>query len=306
MRATTDQERAAHARWRRKRRQLLSAGQWRPFVDADPVREWIRRIREAGMPVRALEAAVGLHQCALDYLLWGDSQRPTSNVVRAETADAVLAFWPTLDDFPDGARICPVGSRRRLQSLIRQGWTFTAMAAHSGVCHGSLKHVLDYPRITASMARKVRALYDDLWDRVPEDAGIRPWIADRNRAYGERQGWPTSLAWDDDTIDDPATEPQLDADPPAPAPSGQGAADRWLMGESVVLGEADRRLVVAYLMEWSPRTVESIAAQLELPAGSVSRSWERIKSRARAEGQPVPRRRAYITPVREKTRSEAA
>jgi len=45
-------------------------------------------------------------------------RREDDLLVRRELAEALLTYWPVLDDFPDSARIEGCGTRRRLQALL--------------------------------------------------------------------------------------------------------------------------------------------------------------------------------------------
>jgi hypothetical protein len=115
----------------------------------------------------------------------------------------------------------------------------------------------------------------------------------KTRKLAEAEGWAPPLAWDDDTIDDPQAMPQLDAVEPVVTEGGNVAA-RWLMGESVILGVADRKEVLAYLYEWTDLTVQEIAARLEMTPDAADQTWSRIKRKARLAGGPVPWRRVYV------------
>ncbi|WP_406516355.1 hypothetical protein OH809_45370 (plasmid) [Streptomyces sp. NBC_00873] len=122
-------------------------------------------------------------------------------------------------------------------------------------------------------------------------------MAERARRRAQADGWYGPLAWDDDTIDDPAAVPQTDAPPPSYT-EGENVVDRFLMGESVVLDKTGQRGVIAHLMEWTQNTPEEIGARLDMTGESVSRTWERIKRKARDEGRKAPWRRVYV-PLRD-------
>lgn len=294
-RARNDIERAAHARYRRRRRKLITLGQWHPFMDAQPVREHVLAIRDAGLSPRELESVLGLTRDTFRYMLWGTSGHPPAQKIRREVAEMVLSFWPTLADFPDTARIDPTGTRRRVDALMTLGWTRKAMADALGMLHTSLNRALLGERITARIARAIAALYDQWWNQRPEHHGVLPQYAERTRRIAVEKGLMSPLAWDDDTIDDPNAVPMLDAETPTPEADPETSAARWLAGESVVLGDAARRLVIRHLMEWSTDPVETIAARLEMSPATLSRSWERIKKRERDAGRKPPWRRAYLT-----------
>lgn len=285
-------ERAAHARWMQRRRRLLEAGEWQPFVPAGPVREHIKALQTAGMPVSALTKRLNLTPTAFDHMMCGRNG-VLSQQVRRETAEAVMSYWPTLADFPDMSRIDATGTRRRVQALMRLGWPQRAMAQHAGIRERQLSHVLQGERLTARMARVVAGVYDDLWNKTPEHHGVTLHAAHQTRVTALRRGYVGPLAWDDDTIDDPSAAPLVDAPEPSETESGENALARFLMGESVRLGPAERGEALTYLMEWTDLTVEQIAARLESTPTAVDRKWYRIKTKAREEGRPVPWRRVF-------------
>lgn len=297
MSVRSPQERAAHTRWAARRRKEQLSGQWQPFVAAEPVRAHLRKVQATGMPLLVVGDRTGLTETALRYVLWGDVQHGPGERVRRETAEVVLAYWPKMGDFPDNARIDPTGTRRRVEALETLGFGRLSMADRVGMPKASFSRALRADRVTAQVARSVMAVYDEWWNRTPESQGVRPWVADRTRRSAKARGLVGPLAWDDDTIDDPAAVPQLDA-PPAGYTEGDDVAARFLMGESVVLDKAGQREVLAHLMEWTQATPEEIGARLDMTADAVSRAWERIKRKARDEGRKAPWRRVYV-PLRD-------
>ncbi|MGW1814202.1 hypothetical protein ACWCQM_11650 [Streptomyces sp. NPDC002125] len=254
------------------------------------------KVRAAGMPVRATAVRLGLSYTAFEYLMWGDQNNPPGKLVRRETADLVLAYWPTLADFPDSARIDPMGTRRRVQALEVLGFSQKFMADRVNTQNTNFARVVTAERVTARMARAVAHEYDQLWNRRPEEFGVKQWVADRTRRAASRKCWVGPLAWDDDTIDDPAAVPQLDA-PEAGYTDGDDVVARWLMGESVVLDRDGRREAIAHLMEWTSSSVSEIAGRMEMSEDAVKRSWERTKRQALDEGRKVWRR-VYV-PLRD-------
>ncbi|KPC88420.1 hypothetical protein ADL27_40740, partial [Streptomyces sp. NRRL F-6602] len=106
MSARTSAQRAAYARWQVKRRQLKKLGQWQPFVNAEPVREHLRKVNALGMPYYEVSKQVGLAQeNSIQYLMWGRGPYGPGRQVRRETAELIMSYWPSLEDFPDTARI---------------------------------------------------------------------------------------------------------------------------------------------------------------------------------------------------------
>ncbi|QKW31461.1 hypothetical protein HUT11_35450 (plasmid) [Streptomyces seoulensis] len=244
------------------------------------------------MPEKAVARRLGLPEGTFANLMRGTNGLPPGSKVRQETAELVLSYWPTLADFPDISSIDATGTRRRVQALATRGWSKAQQAAELGMTVPNFKGRLRGGRVSARFARAVAGLYDRLWDERPEDHGVDGWIAERVRCCAEEDGWNGPLAWDDDTIDDPSAFPQTDAFEPV-ATKGPNVADRWLMGEAVILDRDSRREVLRYLFEWTNDTPEDIAARLDMTSDAASRAWERIKEKAAADGRRVWRR-AYV------------
>ncbi|RSN38788.1 hypothetical protein DMH12_37345 [Streptomyces sp. WAC 04229] len=290
MSTRTPAQKRANAHMQTRRRRLQALGQWKqPFVDAQPVRDHVNRMRAAGMPIRALEKRLGLSAHHLDHLLFGSNGFPPGEKFETEPAELILAFWPTLDDLPDPSRVDATGTLRRVQAMETRGFPRAAMARQLGFRKTYFQKAVASDKGTARMARAVRGLYGMWWDADPSAHDVPDWVAERTRRAADRQGFHGPLAWDDDTIDDPTAVPQTDAPAPA-ATDGENLAARWLMGESVILGRTERREVLQHLFEWTTDTTEQIAARLEMTPEAAERQWHRLQQRAAADGRRLWRR----------------
>lgn len=280
----------ANARWQAKRRRLIAYGQWEPFVDAEPVRDHLKKINATGMPIAALCQRLSFpHTSSLQHLLYGRGEYGPGQQVRRETAEVIMSYWPSLGDYPDSSRIDAIGTRRRVQALVTRGWPRHLMAKRIGMSETFFKKAVNRDRITAWVAREVAALYDQWWDQDPLEHGVPQRSVDRCRADARRAGFHGPLAWDEETIDDPRALPQTDAAEPV-ATEGGNVAARWLMGEAVILGREDRREVLQHLFEWTNDTTAEIAARLDMTPEAAERQWERIKEKAAADGRRLWRR----------------
>ncbi|WP_427017832.1 hypothetical protein ACQCSX_04255 [Pseudarthrobacter sp. P1] len=152
--------------------------------------------------------------CALLYGRYERGHAPYPRVA-AKTAAAILAVKPTLDNMAEGALVDPAGSMRRLQALVALGWSQARLAQRLGVTSSNSTHLFTGSRqVTARTARAVRALYDELWNQPQEPVEWRAKIAaSRARRKAAQLGWLPPMAWDDETIDDPATAPMAAAVP---------------------------------------------------------------------------------------------
>ncbi|WP_435245170.1 hypothetical protein [Streptomyces tendae] len=292
--ARTPAVRAAKARWARRRRRLIGYGLWDPFMPAEPVRAHLAALAEIGMPRKGVEEALGFSRDALRHVTSGTYGYGRGEKITRELGEAVLGFWPKLADFPDSASVSPLGTLRRVEALAVVGWSRAQVAARLGRSYVSFKNSLKRERISAALAKAVASAYDELWNQRPEDHGIPVWNADRVRRQAQADGFYGPLAWDDEDIDNPDALPQDDAEAPAPT-QGENVADRYLLGESVVLDAAARRAALLHLMEWTDLSVEQVADRLEMTEAAVSRAWERAKARARVEGCRAPWRRVYVS-----------
>ncbi|MFJ1647935.1 hypothetical protein [Streptomyces sp. NPDC088258] len=207
---TTSQAiRDAKARWQRRRRRLIAYGQWQPFTDAHPVREHVTAIRATGMSLKNLSTATGVTVATLDHLYYGGTGYPPAHQIRTESANALLAYWPRLDDYVDAAVIDATGTRRRMQALAATGWPATATHGQIGyLAPRSVEKLRRNTQVTARVARTVRDLYPTASTGRAEDHGVTPWLAQRCRAYAASCGWTPPSTWDDDTIDDPDAIPE--------------------------------------------------------------------------------------------------
>jgi hypothetical protein len=115
----------------------------------------------------------------------------------------------TLDTLKPMVLVDGAGTRRRLQALIARGWSKRKLALRLGMKPSNFGITFVGRRVRASTARAVRVLYDELWDVAPPEATHGDRIAaSRARRYARTQGYAPPLAWDDDTIDDPAAKPE--------------------------------------------------------------------------------------------------
>ncbi|MFI8792629.1 hypothetical protein [Streptomyces sp. NPDC055105] len=287
--ATSFAEKIARSRWKARRQQLIEAGQWMPFVAAEPVRDHVNELRAAGMPLRALEARLGLTPHHLDHLLWGSDGSGPGEKVRTETAKTLLAYWPTLDDFPDAARIDATGTRRRCQALQARGFNRIAIAGQAGMATRYFQKAVVGDKVTARLARSVRDVYGLWWSADPCDHGVREWVADRTRREAVRFGWHGPLAWDDDSIDDPQARPYVPSEEEAlaedfidPVAVGQFVAGRLFTVNDAELLEAVRECRAAGLSNPDIDTLHGVAER------TTERALNRIKKAYTRAGRTFP------------------
>jgi len=167
------------------------------LVDAERARQHVRRLLAAGMTVRQVEGASGVHRTAIRVLLGDFPNRKPSRRIRPDTERALLtvrvAFFPAGGEMVDGA-----GTRRRLQALMAIGWTARDLGRMLGAQSCQLQ-VGKRSQVRADTARKVAALYAELENT--------PGPSSRTRTWARGRGYLLPAWWDADTIDDPHAEP---------------------------------------------------------------------------------------------------
>lgn len=101
----------------------------------------------------------------------------------------------------DHSRLPAAGTCRRLQALAALGWPSAAIAARLQVSDAAvIARTTSSRTVDRRTAARVRRVYDEL------SMSVGPSSITRKRALAK--GWVPPLAWDDDTIDDPAAEAQ--------------------------------------------------------------------------------------------------
>ncbi len=174
------------------------------YVDSTPARQHVQTLQAWGMGWKRIARSAGLSESVVWKLIYGDPSRnlAPSKRVRVGTLQAILAVEL---DLAGGALVEATGTRRRLQALGALGWTVQALAERAGVDRQRIDKALrGSPYVTVATEAATRTLYDHLWNEHPEGGRSE---ATRRRAA--RLGWAPPLAWDDDTIDDPAARPDL-------------------------------------------------------------------------------------------------
>jgi hypothetical protein len=197
----------------RVRAREIAYGRWQPYIDAQPVREHVARLRAGGYGLPRIARLSGVSHGALWKLVYGkpraDGTCTPSKRVRPATAARLLALEVTLENLGSRRPVDPTGTRRRLQALVALGWSQTELGRRIDFLPGNLTRVIHGPgHVGAGTARKIRALYLELCDQEPpETCREERFAASLSRSRARRHGWLPPIWWDDDTIDDPTQEP---------------------------------------------------------------------------------------------------
>jgi transcriptional regulator with XRE-family HTH domain len=214
-----------------------------------------------GLAFERVAQLAGVNPRVVGHLLYGSPAKglPPARRIRPATAQALLAVRPT--DLPSAGWVAAAGTQRRLRALAAIGWSAPRLAERLGMNPVALSRLMtrDKQRVTAITAAKARALYDELWNTSG------PWP--KARTWAAQHGWPPPLAWDDDTIDDPAAQPAV------PAPKG-GRRSRELWQDSEELRAQGLPL-------------DEVADRLGVNLRTLKRARERAEARQRDPGTPA-------------------
>lgn len=237
------------------------------LVDANPAREHIRALAAAGIGLKTVAAAAGISHGSLWKLMYGrtkpDGTRTPSARVAKTTADAILAVRPTLDVNAPASVVPGIGTLRRVQALATRGWSIPTLCARAGINRQTIDRLLRsaHDSVHADTARRIRDLYDELWDHTPPETTQRErGASSRTRNRAAKAGWAPPGAWDDDTIDLPDATPNYGT--VAPIRGGITVDDRlddWL--HLVRSGEHPNRAArrVGYTAADGYKTIRTVA-----------------------------------------------
>lgn len=138
------------------------------------------------------------------------------------------------------------GTIRRVQGLMFMGWSAREVAARAGYANQS--ELMEAWRLIGKpAAARVAAVYDDL--------AMTPGPSVRVRLLARRRGYVSPLAWDEDTIDDPAAKPA------GAAPERRVYTTRRDVDIAELLASGERQTVVAAMYGITKQRVAQIASE---------------------------------------------
>ena len=249
-------------------------GRWSPFVDAEPLRQHIARLRAHGIGINRIAELAGLSPGHIRALIYARGHgTPPFRRVRAETADRLLRVQPDPTARAPRSQIPATGTRRRLQALVAIGWPVSWLAAELGREPNNLRRTLTSHSVTVATAQQVAALYDRTWNipPTPQTRADRAAVA-AARQTAARNHWLPPLAWDDiDT--DPDPKPTEGTSDTTPDVLDEIAIERALAGDGIGLAQltrAEQDEAVRRLTEHG-RSLREIADLLATTTRTISR-----------------------------------
>lgn len=174
----------------RHHRELLRSTGMVGIYDTTAARRHLQALYARGVSVDKVAAQTGLGATSVWRIGSGKAKR-----ARAETLRKILA----LDvDTATTRSVSALGTRRRVQALVRIGWPYSELTRRTGLGATTLRKVIYRERLTVGVAEKVAAVYRELAEKPGPSA--------RATTLATRKGFLSPAAWGDD-IDDPAARP---------------------------------------------------------------------------------------------------
>jgi hypothetical protein len=202
----------------------------------------VRELAAAGATVRGIAEAAGVPASVVSRVLSRQQAR-----VRPGTVQRLLAV--SIEDvmarpLPSGF-VPAVGARRRIAALLALGWRHEDISAHAGgIQSGTVLH-----QVGGLVTRATHDSITRAYDQLAMTAGP----SERTRRRARAAGYPPPLAWDDDALDRPDSDPTSAA---ASIRDDTSTAGRrrltdlvedaaWMATTGTGLTEAARRLYLA-------------------------------------------------------------
>lgn len=262
------------ARVEREKYAKKKAGTYRPMVTGARAAAWVLYLEREGMTQKAICARAGVSDVTVRRLVNGIGEK-----ILASTERAILAVKP-VPCAQAGGRVDATGTRRRLGALMMLGYTGVELSARLGKSRGVVCNYLHQTMVIESTRDAVIELYDELSMTIPPETVERR----KAKTWAEKAGHVPPLCWDEDTIDDPGAEPDIESIAKVRLDRIDSDVIRSAIeGEKPEMSPLERREAVRTLVEyrWSSkrvaahigcaaRTVDRIRKKLALPAHLVN------------------------------------
>lgn len=179
---------------------MAAEGKTLGTVPVAEVAEHIQHLMDAGVSQYSIARTAGVSWYTLNRIRHGERDK-----VLAVTAKKILEVRPQrITDIPECALVDPTGLMRRLRALTAIGYTANHLSRELGM---SATQVLRYLQGVESVRFESDKAVKELFDRLQMSPLPRGRSTSRAMNDAARNGWVPPLAWDENSIDDPAAEP---------------------------------------------------------------------------------------------------
>lgn len=172
------------------------------LVDPTRAAAHVAELNRSGWTIKGIAEKAGVSTTTVQRIN-SPTRRPAR--IKADVEAAVLAVQGSGQRYMTDA----VGMVRRIRALATLGWSFRQIGERCGITQRSIVDINTggIKNVRPETFTAICAVYDELWDKPAPDR--RDGIRDRMIRYARRNGWAPPLAWDDDSIDDPAATPTI-------------------------------------------------------------------------------------------------
>lgn len=171
-------------------------------VAAEPIRHHLDVLSRHGIGYRRAAELAGLTPAVTRRIVFGRDGILPTRVSRVK-AEQLLAVHP---DDTISYLVPSLGTQRRIQALMVNGWSQAKLADRLGCALTNFKLILQRKEIRPATAAAVSDLFDELWNVAPPTDTVHDKAAaSRSKAKALLNGWVPPLAWDD-----------IDTDPDVP------------------------------------------------------------------------------------------
>lgn len=223
----------------RRRYRQKGYGTWQPLVDAEPARQHIAELRDAGHSIPDIQKAARISGATIARILY-EGVNKRAERIRPEVSERILAVPVTAAPVKANTSVDATGTRRRIQALVAMGWTLKALGPHLGFHPRRLTDFLYAERVLASTARRIADRYRTVQTWNPADHGVPAVSQTMARNLAAREGWHGPLDWED--IDDPDCKPEGWGKSRAKPDSQRVVADLTRVAELTAAGETAQQI----------------------------------------------------------------
>lgn len=196
------------AHYNQQRERQIAYGRWQTvYTDAEPARQHIKKLQAAGVGLRRIEQLAGVNRKTLQWIMNGRTERGTAPCQKITTANAERILAVPVPDVvhrvvAQHQCVPAIGTVRRLQALVRFGYTRRYLAQRLGISDQNATHLFrtSTKLVIAETAVKVERLFAEL--QLVQGPSVRA------ANEGRKRRWPLPFDWDEETIDNPAATPQ--------------------------------------------------------------------------------------------------
>lgn len=146
-----------------QRAKAIAVGVWQPYMAAQPVRDHIQALRDAGTGIAQIANLTGVPVSTLRRLVY-ETARPEGRI-RTITATSILQLSVGPDTRSHHSTVDAAETRVRIQILLAAGWTLPTLARLLGRTPQSLRRTTQRTAVTVNTAVAMNDLYNRLKHR---------------------------------------------------------------------------------------------------------------------------------------------